>query len=49
MGRNYQVKVSDHAVFCAEYDAEYYCSDTGSKLPVRWMAWEALLLVSVQC
>ncbi|XP_034232550.1 discoidin domain-containing receptor 2-like [Thrips palmi] len=44
VGRNYQVKVSDHAVFTAEYDSEYYSSDTGSKLPVRWMAWEALLL-----
>ncbi|KAJ1523647.1 hypothetical protein ONE63_001490 [Megalurothrips usitatus] len=44
VGRNYQVKVSDHAVFCSEYEAEYYSSDTGSRLPIRWMAWESLLL-----
>ncbi|KAE8746603.1 hypothetical protein FOCC_FOCC006717 [Frankliniella occidentalis] len=44
VGRNFQVKVSDHAVFCNEYEPQYYCSDTGSRLPIRWMAWESLLL-----
>ncbi|KAK3917056.1 Discoidin domain-containing receptor 2 [Frankliniella fusca] len=46
VGRNFLVKVSDHAVFSNEYESQYYTSDTGSRLPIRWMAWESLLLVS---
>ncbi|XP_034231704.1 discoidin domain-containing receptor 2-like, partial [Thrips palmi] len=44
VSHHYTVKVSDHAVFCSAFDQHYYSSDTGSKLPIRWMAWESLLL-----
>ncbi|KAE8743789.1 hypothetical protein FOCC_FOCC009565 [Frankliniella occidentalis] len=44
VSHHYNVKVSDHAVFCSAYDLHYYNSDTGSRLPIRWMAWESLLL-----
>lgn len=46
IGKNYQLKVSDHAMFCSQYEGDYYVSDTKAKLPIRWMAWESLLLVS---
>ncbi|KAJ1523648.1 hypothetical protein ONE63_001491 [Megalurothrips usitatus] len=44
VSHHYTVKVSDHAVFCSAFDQHYYSSDTGSRLPIRWMAWESLLL-----
>lgn len=46
MGKSYHIKVSDHAMYCSKYEADYYISDTKAKLPIRWMAWESLLLVS---
>lgn len=48
VGKNYSLKVSDHALYCTQYDAEYYVSDTKSRLPIRWMSWESLLLVSTE-
>nr|CAD7439501.1 unnamed protein product [Timema bartmani]CAD7452061.1 unnamed protein product [Timema tahoe] len=44
LGKDYHVKVSDHAMYCCRYEADYYVSDTKAKLPIRWMAWESLLL-----
>ncbi|PSN33750.1 Epithelial discoidin domain-containing receptor 1 [Blattella germanica] len=44
VGKNYTVKISDHGMFCGRYEADYYVSDTKAKLPIRWMAWESLLL-----
>lgn len=46
VGKNYSLKISDHALYCSQYDADYYISDTKSRLPIRWMSWESLLLVS---
>lgn len=46
VGKNYSLKVSDHALYSSQYDADYYISDTKSRLPIRWMSWESLLLVS---
>ncbi|KAL1516512.1 hypothetical protein ABEB36_000421 [Hypothenemus hampei] len=43
--KNYTVKISDHAIYCDRYENEYYVSDTKTRLPIRWMSWEALLLV----
>lgn len=47
VGKNYAVKISDHAMYCGRYEADYYVSDTKARLPIRWMAWESLLLVSI--
>ncbi|KAL1117262.1 hypothetical protein AAG570_004588 [Ranatra chinensis] len=44
VGKSYQIKVSDHAMYCSQYEGDYYISDTKTKLPIRWMAWESLLL-----
>lgn len=46
VGKNYSIKISDHAMYCGHYEADYYLSDTKARLPIRWMAWESLLLVS---
>lgn len=46
VGKNYSLKISDHALYCSQYDSDYYISDTKSRLPIRWMSWESLLLVS---
>lgn len=46
VGKNYSLKISDHALYCNQYDSDYYVSDTKSRLPIRWMSWESLLLVS---
>ncbi|KAJ8942408.1 hypothetical protein NQ318_014455 [Aromia moschata] len=43
--KNFTVKVSDHAMYCDRYENDYYISDTKARLPIRWMSWEALLLV----
>ncbi|CAH1395254.1 unnamed protein product [Nezara viridula] len=44
VGKSYHIKVSDHAMYCNKYESDYYLSDTKAKLPIRWMAWESLLL-----
>ncbi|XP_063215521.1 discoidin domain-containing receptor 2-like [Bacillus rossius redtenbacheri] len=44
IGKNYHLKISDHAMYCSRYESDYYVSDTKAKLPIRWMAWESLLL-----
>ncbi|XP_047115564.1 uncharacterized protein LOC124795537 [Schistocerca piceifrons] len=44
VGPDFSLKVSDHAMFCSRYDLDYYLSDTQTKLPVRWMSWESVLL-----
>lgn len=33
-------------MYCDRYQNDYYISDTKARLPIRWMSWEALLLVS---
>lgn len=43
--KNFTVKISDHAMYCDRFEGDYYISDTKSRLPIRWMSWESLLLV----
>lgn len=33
-------------MFCNKYDHHYYIDGCNAKIPLRWMAWEAVLLVS---
>uniref|UniRef100_T1HCC8 Protein kinase domain-containing protein n=1 Tax=Rhodnius prolixus TaxID=13249 RepID=T1HCC8_RHOPR len=47
VGKSYHIKVSDHAMYCTKYESDYYISDTKAKLPIRWMAWESLLLLYI--
>ncbi|XP_049885499.1 epithelial discoidin domain-containing receptor 1-like [Pectinophora gossypiella] len=38
------VKVSDYAMFCEEFVGDYHMTGDGSRIPLRWMAWESLLM-----
>ena len=38
--------MSDHAIYCNKYDHHYFVDGHNVKIPLRWMAWEAVLLVS---
>ena len=52
VGSNLVVKISDLGTARSFYSADYYHLDDRSFLPIRWMAWEAVLLVrtrSQQC
>lgn len=41
------VKVSDYAMFCEEFIGDYHVMVDGLRLPLRWMAWESLLMVKL--
>ncbi|KAK0084427.1 hypothetical protein PV326_006263 [Microctonus aethiopoides] len=49
VGKNLIIKVSDHAMYCRKYDNEYYVNEFYTKIPLRWMAWEAVLLGKRNC
>ncbi|XP_053624086.1 discoidin domain-containing receptor 2-like [Plodia interpunctella] len=38
------VKVSDYAMFCEEFVGDYHILADGTRLPLRWMPWESLLM-----
>ncbi|CAG9558561.1 unnamed protein product [Danaus chrysippus] len=38
------IKISDYAMFCEEFVGDYHILADGSRIPLRWMAWESLLL-----
>ncbi|KYN19447.1 Discoidin domain-containing receptor 2, partial [Trachymyrmex cornetzi] len=43
------IKVSDQAMYCSKYDSEYYVDECYAKIPLRWMAWEAVLSGNRSC
>nr|XP_012216863.1 PREDICTED: discoidin domain-containing receptor 2-like [Linepithema humile] len=43
------IKVSDQAMYCSKYDGEYYVDECYAKIPLRWMAWEAVLSGKRSC
>ncbi|XP_012523406.1 uncharacterized protein LOC105829245 [Monomorium pharaonis] len=43
------IKVSDQAMYCSKYDSEYYIDECYAKIPLRWMAWEAVLSGKRSC
>ncbi len=47
MGHNYTIKISDFGMSRSLYSADYYRIEGRAVLPIRWMAWESVLLVSV--
>lgn len=47
MSEDLTVKVADYAMFCEEYVGDYHVLADGSRLPLRWMAWESLLMVNI--
>lgn len=32
-------------MYCSKYDGEYYVDECYAKIPLRWMAWEAVISV----
>ncbi|CAK1554123.1 unnamed protein product [Leptosia nina] len=38
------IKVSDYAMFCEEFIGDYHIMANGTRVPLRWMAWESLLM-----
>ncbi|XP_076622399.1 discoidin domain-containing receptor 2-like isoform X1 [Colletes latitarsis] len=47
--QNLTIKISDHAMYCSKYDHHYYIDGCNAKIPLRWMAWEAVLLSKRSC
>ena len=45
VGREYSVKVTDIAVFQPVY-SHCYTTDAEHRIPLRWMPWEAVVMVS---
>jgi len=48
VGHQYTIKISDFGMSRSLYSADYYRIEGKAVLPIRWMAWESVLLVSVQ-
>ncbi|KAL7292879.1 hypothetical protein TKK_0013549 [Trichogramma kaykai] len=44
VGKAYHIKISDFGTDNELYSCDYYKVDGGIPLPVRWMAWESLVL-----
>jgi len=47
VGHKYSIKISDFGVCRSIFSCDYYRMNGDTLLPVRWMAWEAVLLVCV--
>src|SRR6218665_3291019 len=47
VGSNYLVKIIDFGVNRFAYSIDYYRVPTGFLVPLRWTAWEGVLVVSV--
>lgn len=47
VGNRYHIKISDVGSYREMYRADYCQLDECRLLPLRWMAWESVLLVSV--
>ena len=48
VGTNYTIKISDFGMSRSLYSTDYYRIEGKAVLPIRWMAWESILLVSSQ-
>ena len=46
VGHNYCIKISDFGMSRSLYSSDYYRIEGRAVLPIRWMAWESILLVS---
>jgi discoidin domain receptor family member 2 len=46
VGHKYSIKISDLGMSRDLYSVDYYHVDGKALLPIRWMAWESVLLVS---
>ncbi|GFY27261.1 discoidin domain-containing receptor 2 [Trichonephila clavipes] len=46
VGRGYTIKIADFGMSRDLYSEDYYKIEGRAMLPIRWMAWESILLVS---
>ena len=46
VGQNFLIKISDFGMSRSLYSSDYYRIEGRAVLPIRWMAWESILLVS---
>ena len=46
VGTNFTIKISDFGMSRSLYSGDYYKVEGKAVLPIRWMAWESILLVS---
>ncbi|KAG8447380.1 hypothetical protein GDO86_014739 [Hymenochirus boettgeri] len=46
VGNNYTIKIADFGMSRNLYSGDYYRIQGRAVLPIRWMAWESILLVS---
>jgi len=44
VGEQKQIKIGDFGMSRAMYKNDYYRTESGCMLPIRWMAWESVLL-----
>jgi serine/threonine protein kinase len=47
VGDMYRVKIADFGMSRLLYSNDYYTVEGHAVLPLRWMAWESILLVSI--
>ena len=47
VGSAYTIKISDFGMSRNLYSSDYYRIEGKAILPIRWMAWESVLLVSI--
>ena len=47
VGHKYTIKISDFGVCRGVFSSDYYRVEGKALLPIRWMAWESVLLVSL--
>ena len=48
VGSQYTIKISDFGMSRDLYSQDYYKIEGKAVLPIRWMAWESILLVSFE-
>lgn len=48
VGKGYLIKISDFGTDNELYTRDYYRVEGSMALPVRWMAWESIFLVSIR-
>ena len=46
VGAGFTIKVSDFGMSRSLYSSDYYRLEGAAVLPIRWMAWESVLMVS---
>lgn len=48
VGKNYTIKIADFGMSRNLYRGDYYRIQGRAVLPIRWMSWESILLVSAE-